>query len=532
LLATVHDQRQDLQQVRTRLDQLLRRLYGPRAERYNPDQPLLFAELLEAVEAAPAPTPPAAPPAAPAAPAKKTGHGRKQLPKNLRRESIEYTMNAAELACPCCGEQRRDIGVTVSEQLDFHPASLFVVEHREHSYACAACQGQVVRAAKAPQVVDKGLPGPGLLAQVVVSKFVDHLPLYRQEQIFNRQGVAVSRSTLGDWMAQTAKVLKPLYDEMVRRVLAAEVLHTDDTTLPVLDPSREHTRTARLWGYLGDWTNPYNVFDYTPDHTMAGPQSFLKGFAGYLQADAYAGYDRVYLDQDVIEVACNAHARRKFIEAKDSDPELAHRALATYRQLYEVETNLRNAEAKLRGDQALSAVEEALFRAWWEEQVVWRRHEEALPIWADFLDWLRSVKNQTLPKSPFGQAVTYVLNQERALLTYLRHGFLQIDNNVAEREMKRIATGRKNYLFAGSDSGGETAAVLYSFVSTCQRHKIDSFSYLRDVLRRLPTHAPDKLADLLPGNWQPQPPVALAPATSSPVTPTAGSSNSPAPQTG
>ena len=393
LLATLREQRQDNRQLRERLDQLLRRLFGPRAERYDPNQPVLFADLLAPADPPAAPTPPADPLPPPAKPNKKPGHGRKTLPKNLRRERIDYTLNEAERACPGCGELRREIGVDVSNQLDYQPASLFVVEHAEHSYACAACQGQVVRAAKAPQAVEKGLPGPGLLAQVIVGKFLDHLPLYRQEQIFTRQGVPIARSTLGGWMAQSAALLQPLYDEMVRRVLTCLVVHTDDTKLPVLDPDRDHARSAYLWVYLGDWTNPFNVFDYTPDRTGEGPQQFLAGFRGYLQADAYTGYNRIYAGQDVVEVACSAHARRKFFEAKDGDdPGGAHRAMAFFRQLGAIETDLRETEKALRDEHPMTEVEAALFRDWWEEQVALRRQEQALPIWTLFLDWLHEVQ--------------------------------------------------------------------------------------------------------------------------------------------
>jgi transposase len=502
LLTTLHEQRRDNHQLRDRLDQLLRRLYGPRAERYDPNQPLLFADLLAAAEP-PNPLPPAETlPPTPAVKTKKPGHGRKPLPKNLRREFIHYTLNEAERICPCCGLVRRENGTDVSRQLDYQPASLFVVEHIEHCYSCAHCKGEVVRSSKAPQVLEKGLPGPGLLAQVIVSKFVDHLPLYRQEQIFLRQGVSLARSTMGDWMAHTASVLEPLYQEMIKRVLSCQVIHTDDTILPTFDPNCEHAKKARLWVALGDWTNPLNVFDYTPDHKGDGPQLFFASFRGFLQADAYAGYHQLYEEQKVMEAACNAHARRKFFEAKDSDPAHAHRALATYRQLYAIETNLRDAEAELRGAHPMTEVEAALFREWWEEQVALRRLEEALPIWILFLDWLRELKEKALPKSPMGEAVRYVLNQEQALMRYLRCGFLQIDNNGAEREMKRVATGRKNWLFAGSDAGGKTAAILYSFVSTCQRLEINPFVYLRDLFRRLPTHPPDQLAELLPDKWQ------------------------------
>lgn len=505
LLATLQQQRQENAHLRERLDLLLRRLYGPHAERVDPNQPLLFAE--PAAETPPAEAP-APVPADTEAKAGRRGHGRKALPKNLRRERLDYTLTEAERTCPCCGEPRHEIGTTTTSQLDYQPASLFIVDHVQHSYACRHCAGEVVRADKLPAPIDKGLPGPGLIAYVIVNKYVDHLPLYRQERVLERQGVVLTRSTLCDWMAYAAALLQPLLAEMIRRVLGTLVIHTDDTRLPVLDASRDHTREGHLWVHVGDWLNPYNVFDYTPDHTHAGPQRFLADFHdGYLQADAYPGYDRIYANQNVTEVACNAHARRKFYDARLSDPEPAHRALAYYRELYAVESRIREAEeaARQRSPQ-MSDTEAALFRVYWEEQTVLYRQEQALPIWFEFHAWLQEQRSQVLPKSLLGEAVTYALNQFLALTVYLKHGFLAIDNNVAEREMKQIALGRKNYLFAGSDQGGRTAAVLYSFASTCHRHGIDAFVYLRDVLSRLPTHPEERLAELLPDRWQPQPP--------------------------
>jgi transposase len=527
LFLSQQELRQDLAQVRQQLSQLLKRLYGPRGERFHPDQLLLFADCQQPADP-PAPAPAGATePATSSSGRPRSGHGRRTLPKHLRREPIHYRLTEAERLCPCCGTLRQEIGGDRTEQLDYQPASLFVTEHVQYRYACPHCHGQVASAPKPPPPLVKGLPGPGLLAWVVVSKYADHLPLYRQESIFRRQGVPLSRSTLCDWMAGAAALLRPLYDEMKGRVLRTLVVHTDDTTLPVLDTLREHTRTGRLWSYLGDWLNPFNVFDYTPDRSQSGPQTFLAPFRGYLQADAYAGYDRVYRGQGVVEVACNAHARRKFFEAKESDPERAHRALAYYRELYQVEEELREREAALRHSRVMSEEEAALFRVWWEEQVVLYRQEYALPVWLLFHAWVTEQRGQVLPKSPLGEALTYLLNQYGALTEYLRQGFLAIDNNWAEREMKRIAIGRKNYLFAGSDAGGTTAAILYSFISTCQRHGMDPFIYLRDVFHRLPTQPPEQLAELLPDRWRlptPSPPPSACgppPASSPSLTPSA-----------
>lgn len=519
LVRTLTAMRGDNEQLRQRLDLLLRRLYGPRAERYHPNQQLLFADLLQQPD--PAPEPPLEPPPqterSANEPKRRPGHGRQTLPKHLRREQVEHKLTGAELLCPTCGEERCAIGSTVSSQLDYQPASLFVVDHVCHAYACPHCQGAAERAAKPPPPIEGGLPGPGLLAYLVTSKYLDHLPLYRLERIFARQDVHLSRSTLCDWMAECATMLRPLYDGMTRRVLQALVLHSDDTRVPVLDPTREHAKSGHLWIYIGDWLNPYNVFDYAPDRTQQWPQNFLKTFTGFLQADAYTGYDRIYRNQGVVEVACNAHARRKFHEARTSSVEAAHVALAYYRQLYDVEDQIRRAEAEHRARGFRDQVEAALFRTWWEEQIALYRQEYAAPIWHHFHTWLVAQKAQALPKSPLGEAVAYTLNQYVALTRYVHSGFLNIDNNWAEREMKRVAIGRKNWMFAGNDAAASNAAVLYSFTSTCQRHGIDPFVYLRDVFRRLPTHPPDQLEELLPDRWRP-PPLA-SPTPTGPATP-------------
>jgi transposase len=473
LLASLHDAQRDNAQLRQRLDALLRRLYGPRAERLDANQLLLFAQAV----ASPAP-----PPALPAAPpsAAPHGHGRRRLPASLPRRRIEHDLPVAERRCPQCGHQRQRIGQEVSEQLDYQPAALFVVEHVRPTYACHHCQGQVTTAAKPAQPIDKGLPGPGLLAQVITSKYGDHLPLYRLERIFSRHGLELKRSTTCDWMAACADLLQPLYVRMVQAVLASAVVHTDDTPLPVQDRDRDRARQGRLWVYLGDRDHPYNVFAYTPSRARDGPQQFLKRYRGYLQADAFGGYDGIYAAGNVVEVACWAHARRKFYEARTSDAERSHAALAWIGRLYEIEKRAK--ELSVTARQAL-------------------RQMESVPILTALCQWLREQGTAVLPKSPFGQAVTYALNNWKALVRYTEAGILAIDNNAAEREMKRIAIGRKNWLFTGSDRGGATAAVLFSITSSCQRHGLDPFAYLRDVLARLPDQSPERREELLPDRW-------------------------------
>jgi len=480
LAASLRDAHRQVEQLGHRLDLLLRRLYGPRSERVDPGQLLLFgdqAEVDPGVEQAPGS--PAEPPAQSATgPAK--GHGRKPLPADLPRERRVHEIPPEQRACPECGQERSPIGEEISEQLDYRPASLFVVEQVRIKVACRHCQGHVAVAAKPPQPIEKGLPGPGLLAQVITSKFADHLPLYRQEGIFGRHGVELSRKTLCGWMAQSAWLLEPIWKAMKAEVLKSRVIQTDDTTVPVLDRRLDRARTARLWVYLGDREHPYAVYDYTADRCRDGPERFLGDYKGYLQADAYSAYDRI-CSRGVVEVGCFAHARRKFFDARTSDPERAHEALARIRLLYAVET-------------AGKGLDEAGRLA--------QRHERSVPLLEQLGDWLDEQARVVLPKSPIGGAIGYARSNWAALNRFTEAGYLSIDNNASERAVKPIALGRKNWLFAGSEGGGRTAAILFSIASTCKALKIDPFSYLRDVLDRVCTHPARRIEELLPDRWR------------------------------
>lgn len=472
---TIQQAQRRIEQLEHQLEQLLRRQYGPRLERVDPAQLHLFTD--EALE-----TIPEAPPEAQVAKSKRTWRrrGRQRLPEDLPRKRVEYELAADDLPCPECGHPRVKIGEEVSEQLEYIPSSLFVVVHTRFRYACRACQEHVALADKPPQPIDKGLPGPGLLAQTITSKFSDHLPLYRLEDIFARHGAALSRATLCGWMASSAQLLTPLYDLMVQRVLASIIIHTDDTPAPVLDRKLPKTRKGRFWVYIGDIRNPYVVYDYTPRHTRDGPARFLTGFCGYLQADAYSGYNALYAGSNVIEVACWAHVRRKFYEARTSAPVLAHAALARIRQLYKIETVAEGLAAEDR--RAL-------------------RQRQSVPLLTAFGDWLTEAGRRALPKSPIGQAIAYAQSNWTALRRYPEHGELSIDNNLAERMLRAQAIGRRNWTFLGSDRGGRTAAVLYSLTGACRHHDIDPFAYLADILRRLPSHPADQLDELLPDVW-------------------------------
>jgi transposase len=560
LLASLHDRDRNIEGLQHRIHLLLRRLYGPRGERFDPNQLLLFVEMVagqDTAQEAPAELP------APSEPQRRCRpHGRRRLPENLPREPWHHELSEAERLCPNCGKVRIDIGTDRSEQLDYRPASLFVVEHFVHKYVCPCCSrrpapaqeqpahqaqestpmplpepelqptppsapgpaprpadaeperpcasplpadssqrsqpqaqprqpldpGVVVIAAPKPEMpIAKGLPGPGLLAHLIVSKCVDHLPLHRMERVYQRQGLFLHRSTLCDWMAACANLLRPLYDLMVSVAMQSRSLHTDDTTVKMQELVTHLLSTARMWVYLGDAAHPYNVFDFTLNRKRDGPQKFLVNYQGYLHADAFSGYDGLYLPDPrtaaarIIEVACNAHARRKFYEARGTDALRSHQALAYYRQLYELERQAKDFS---------------------DAQRLQMRQELSLPILEQFHQWLLAQRPEVLPKSPTGEAVSYALNNWEALRRYTEAGFLAIDNNVAEREMKKIAIGRKNWLSIGSPRGGQTAAVLFSFTSTCQRLGVEPWAYLQDVLTRLPAMHIEQLSDLLPDHWQ------------------------------
>lgn len=345
LLRALRSERRDREALERRLDALLRRYHAARPT--DPNQPLLFAPPDEAV-------PPPPPPPPDEAKSKQRGttnqpHGRRRPSGELRHEPRRYELTETERRCPECGHQRAEIGVETTCPYDYKPAEVFVIEHQRVKYACKCCQGEVVIAAKPPQPINRGLPGPGLGAQLIVDKYQDHIPLYRSEGRFARLGFTLPRSTMCDWMAAFAQRLTPLYRLLVRHVLQSRVLHTDDTTVPVRDETQAAHRYGRLWDYIGDAGHPGVVFDYTATHARDGPVAFLKDFRGYLQADAYGGYDGIYTGSQgaIIEVACWAHARNKFRDAESTDPERALAALAWVRKLYDVEDEAKAAIARL-----------------------------------------------------------------------------------------------------------------------------------------------------------------------------------------
>jgi len=466
---------------------VLRRFYGPRSERFDPRQLLLFGQHIDT-------TPIDAGSVEEEAGQKlvtrraRHKHGRRRLPESLPRTRIEHDLPESEKKCPCCGEVRQRIGEEVSEQLEFIPASLRVLQHVRFKYACKACEQaaaeggpQIATAAKPMQPIEKGLAGPGLLAYVITSKLGDHLPLYRLERIFARQGVEIARSTMCAWLQAAADLVHPLVRLMTERVRASRALHTDETRVPIPEPGTGRCRSGRLWCYVGDRANPYIVYDYTPDRTRAGPTRWLADFKGYLQADAYGGYDGIYSKGDVVEVACWSHARRHFFDAKDTDGRRAAEMLAMAGELFAIERDA----ADLDDDERLK-----------------QRQERSVPVLAKIKAWLDAERELVLPRSPMAQAITYTLNQWDALCVYTTQGFLAIDNNAAERALKRIAIGRRNWLFAGNDRAGATAATLYTLIAGAERHGIDPQAYLTSVLAKIAATPVSDLEQFLPDVWK------------------------------
>jgi len=469
------------------VDAILRRYYGPRSERFDPRQLLLFAIKVDEM--------PLDEPSIEDESGRKLTtrrvknrdkHGRRPLPEHLERIEIEHDLGDAEKACPACGNERHRIGTEVSEQLEYFPASLKVLKHIRHKYGCSCCDADgynpnITTASKPAQPIEKGLAGPSLLAYVVTSKLGDHLPLYRLEKIFARQKVEIARSTMCAWMRAAGQLVTPLVELMTDRVRRSRVIHTDDTGVPVQSPGAKQCRKGRIWCYLGDGLHPYIVYDYTPNWSRAGPAAWLENYREYLQADGYAGYDGIYAGGNVTEVACWAHARRKFYDAQDSDGQRSAEMLSMIGKLYAVER-----EAKSLDDDARLAL----------------RRERSVPVLDEIETWLDVEGEIVLPKSPMGAAITYARNQWSALRVYTTQGFLNIDNNAAERSLKRVAIGRKNWLFAGNDDAASNHAKLWSLIASCERHGVDPQRYLTSVLAKLPTTSPDQLEQFLPDVWK------------------------------
>ncbi len=467
---------QDIALLKLKVDQLLHRIFGRSSEKAAPGQLGLLGELpeppqqqTEEEEEEAEDEPP------PDAPRRKRG-GRRRLSKDLPRERIEHDVPESERGCPCGGTMER-FGEDVTEELDFVPARFLVRERVRFKYACRKCQEGVKQADLPPRPIEKGRPGPGLLAHVLVSKYVDHLPLYRQGRIFERFGVGLHRSTLCDWVGACAGMLHPIVALLKREVLGSPVMQADETPLLVLE-RRSNGGPRRHLGYLWLYRGKEGetVYEYRPTRGAEGPQEFLKGFSGKLQTDGYAAYDG--LSPGIVEVGCWAHARRKLVAAQASEPGKAKEAVDLVRKLYRVER---------------------IARGWPPAERAALRREKAAPVLEALLGKLETWQPETLPKSPLGEAIGYALRQWPTLERYLDDGEIEIDNNAIERAVRPVAVGRKNYLFCGSEEGARRAATLYSLIESCKAVGVEPFAYFADVLARTATAS---ARELLPRAWK------------------------------
>jgi transposase len=416
--------------------------------------------------------------------------GRKPFPPELPREPIVVPVPEAQQSCEHCGERREVIGHEESEVLEYIPASFVVKRIRREKRACRKCRNRVLCAPAVPKVHERGAYGPGLIAQVLVAKFKDHLPLYRQRQIYKRGGVDLPRSTLGDAVAGSTFALRPVAERIAELVRAAPIVQTDDTGLRVLDRDHpSHIKRGVLWPYVaGDLA----YFDYTPTRAGEGPQQFLRDYQGYLQVDGYSGYDALFGEGSPrIEVGCWAHARRYFYVALEAGELRAAEPLALIQKLYRVERQAREEGLAPEARQAL-------------------RGEAAAPVLEELRVWLEKNAGTASPKSQLGQAIHYTHKRMTCLRRYLDDGRLEIDNNKVERLVRLVAVGRKNFLFAGSDAGAERAATAYSLIATCTLNEIDPWAYLKDVLEKIAWGWPQRELDaLLPPRWLQSHPQAL-----------------------
>lgn len=414
---------------------------------------------------------------------------RKALPEHLPRERVEHE---TVCVCPECGSTRMTrIGTDEREVLEYVPSHFKVIVHARPKLSCRDCE-TITQEPMPSLPIEKGIPGPGLLAHVAVSKYCDHLPLHRQSVIYAREGVELDRSTLADWIGRTAFLLEPLAETIARHVRAGPALHADDTPVPVLDPGRKKTKTGRLWVAVRDerpWNSgvpPAVFYRYTPDRKAKQAEALLKGCRGFLHADAYAGFNPLYLPDPLtgearfMEVACWAHARRKLYEVHVSTASPAAESLLTQiGGLFAIEANIKGKSPEERR---------------------MARVEKAVPLLADIKQQCETTLSRISAKSPLARAIRYSLTRWDALTRYTSDGRLDICNNAAERAIRPLALGRKNWTFAGSDTGGERAAVLYTIIETCKINGIDPEAYLREVLTRIADHPMKRIAELLPWN--------------------------------
>lgn len=478
MVLTLLDQIDDLN---GQLLYLKRQLFGKKSEKLDPNQRMLFEQLYEDTKAK---LEEQRKPKAKKSRKKKSKHkGRRPLPENLHRKTIEIEPSKEEMVCDHCGNDKSRIGEEATEKLEYVPASFYVSRYVRHKYACKHCQNNVSIGQLPPMIIDKGIPAESVLAHIITCKFADHLPLNRQVGILQRHGVDVTVSNLSDWVGVSAELLAPLVKRMQKLIRQSPIINTDDTKIPIKSKKRKgSTYNGYLWVYIDNKGNV--VFDFTPNRSREGPINFIgKNYSGNVQADAYSGYDELFRVSDASEIGCNSHARRKFECALDNDPVRAARMMVLWGRLYAIEKRAKEEEYS-------------------DEQLLAARRKQALPIFDEIMSALNEYKDQVLPKSLMGKAITYAFNQWDALVRYTTDPMFSIDNNISERMLRMVVIGRRNYLFAGSEAGAERAAILYSLVASCKVNGHDPFAYFNDVLKKVSTWPANRIDELLPCNWK------------------------------
>jgi transposase len=483
--ATVLSLSLEIEQLKLLLAKLRRMQFGRSSERL--DERINQLELaIEELEASVAQAPAAIAPA----PAKEQPV-RQPLPAALPRETIVHPAVAPDAPCPACGGKLRLLGEDVTEFLEHVPEHFKVIRHVRPKLSCATC-AQIVQAKAVPRPIERSIAGPSLLAHILTAKYCDHLPLYRQSQIYAREGIELDRSTLAGLVGRSAALLSPLAEAIGRYVKSAAKIHGDDIPIPVLSPGNGKTKIARLWTYVRDdrpWgsTDPPAVwFRYSPDRKGERPLAHLKDYHGILQADGYAGFSRLYATGRVSEVGCWAHVRRPFYDLDVAgDSPTAREALERIQALFAIEAEIRGLSAEER-----RAIREA----------------RAGPLLEDLNRWFQSTLSKLSRKSPLAVAIRYALTRWIALTRYLHDGRLELDNNAAERALRAVALGRKNFLFLGADTGGERAEIIYSLIGTAKLNGLDPEGYLRHALERIADHPINRIDELLPWNVATQQP--------------------------
>jgi transposase len=484
---------QNIAMLQHQVEQLLRRIYGRRSERLDPNQLMFDNLVLDAIEQ-PIPLHPLDDLPLPEEPrtmhhqrSKRNHPGRIPIPEHLERVEIVLDIPEQDKVCPETGKPLNRIGWEVSEKLEYRPGRLIVNVYKRPKYAPSDSTSDlgVITAPMPDHPIEKCKADIGLLSYIIVSKFADHLPLYRQDGIFEREGVDIPRATQTSWLLQTYDAIRPLGDALKRAVLESDVIFTDDSILPLQIKGNGKVKKARLWAYVrGGNDPPLTVYDFSHDRSKKRPLDFLDGFSGYVHADAYSGYDELFRKENIIEVGCWVHARRKFDEATSSRPKEATEIMARIAKLYKVEAECAD----------VSDLERCRRREQWSR-----------PVLDGIFERLEELKGESLPSEPLRKAVDYALNQRQALYRYLEDGRLRPDNNLAENAIRPLALGRKNWLFAASDRGARATALYFGLIQSCKACAVNPWEYFNDILRRIMSHPVTRLRELLPDQWKPLP---------------------------